>query len=169
MKPVPPLSARPRTASLNMSIFPANSARGAAAANGVTPQSGIEMSSTRPASPSANPIAVLVSEANQQCHYIERTLKVGGHDRGCEVESVSAGGRDHFRFGGRPALNAQFHTSWAGQFSSFPTRAPTVYESPRASIQISAKGADVVSAGTSAICTSPSTEQAAADDHGCRD
>ena len=72
------------------------------------PQSGIEMSSTRPASPSANPIAVLVSEANQQCHYIERTLKVGGHDRGCEVESVPAGGSDHFRFGGRPALNSQF-------------------------------------------------------------
>ncbi len=108
MKPVPALSARSRTALLNMSISPAISARGAAAANGVTPQSGIEMSSTRPASPSANPIAVLVSEANQQCHYIERTLKVGGHDRGCEVESVPAGGSDHFRFGGRPALNSQF-------------------------------------------------------------
>ena len=36
------------------------------------------------------------------------TLQVGGHDRGCEVESVPAGGSDHFRFGGRPALNSQF-------------------------------------------------------------
>jgi hypothetical protein len=90
------------------------------------PQSGIEMSSTRQASPSANPIAVLVSEANPASNSvnapprnwlftpISSVTTSNGPSRSATTiaavrsESVPAGGSDHFRFGGRPALNSQF-------------------------------------------------------------